>query len=146
MSTLLRQDQATISVGLPGIPTLPFVKSWSKLEGGDLESEDTKTRPGGMVGQVNLGGPTTRSDATVSRPYTLELHRRIVDLENYAGSGEMKINWTTLDSTGSAAGHPTVTIYGILKNVMHPGWDANATGAAEMSLVMGCNVDSSISQ
>lgn len=143
---LLRQDQATISVGTPNLRNggLPFVVSWAMLEGGDLESEDTKVRPGGMQPQKNLGGPTTRTDATVSRPYTPELHRRIVDLENYSGNGAMNIKWTILDSTGSAAGNPTVTIDGILKNVTRPNWDANATGAAMLALVMGCNVASQI--
>src|SRR5689334_17728635 len=108
MPTYLRQDQATISV--PVLPVrLPFVKSWATLEGGDLESEDTKTRPGGMVGQVNLGGPTTRTDATVGRPYTKELHPFIVPLEQVAGNGAMNISWTILDAKGSAAGNPTVT-------------------------------------
>lgn len=140
MPTYLRQDQATISV--PHLPVLlPFVKSWAMLEGGDLESEDTKTRPGGMLGQVNLGGPTTRTDATVSRPYTKELHPFIKRLEDAGGNGAMSISWTILDATGSTAGGPTYTINGILKNVTRPNWDSNTAGAAMLALVMGCNVE-----
>lgn len=143
MPTYLRQDQATISV--PVLPVaLPYVKSWATLEGGDLESEDVKTRPGGLVGQVNLGGPTTRSDATVMRPYTVELHPYIVALEEVAGLGTMHITYSILDTTGHVIG-PTVTLRGILKNVTRPNFDSNASGVAMLSLVMGCDVASSIS-
>lgn len=143
-TTYLRQDQANISVPKLAV-ALPFVKSWATLEGGDIESEDTKTRPGGMVGQVNLGGPTTRTDATVSRPYTTQLHPFVVKLDQAAGSTAMNISYTVLDATGSAAGNPTVTLNGILKNVTRPNFDSNTAGTAMLSLVMGCNVDASIS-
>jgi hypothetical protein len=141
--TYLRQDQATISV--PVLPVqLPFVKSWATLEGGDLESEDTKTRPGGMLGQVNLGGPTTRSDATVMRPYTAELHPYIVALEEIAGQGVMNITYTILNAVGQTIG-PVVTLTGLLKSVTRPNFDSNATGAAMLTLVMGCDAQASIS-
>lgn len=152
-TTYLRQDQATISVpvlyGLDAsgseVPVaLPYVISWASLEGGDLESEDTKTRPGGMVGQVNLGGPTTRTDVTVTRPYTAELHPYIVALENIAGSGTMHVSYAILNANGYTIGS-TVTITGILKNVTRPNFDSNATGTAMLSLVMGCDVVASIS-
>ncbi len=137
----LRQDQATISV--PTLPVaLPYVKSWATLEGGDLESEDTKTRPGGMVPQVNLGGPTTRTDATVTRPYTAELHPHIVDLENVGGQGAMSITYNILGANAQTIGTP-VTLTGILKNVTRPNWDSNATGTAMLSLVMGCDAQAS---
>lgn len=153
MTTYLRQDQASISVpvlyvvnsqGAQAPIALPYVISWATLEGGDLESEDTKTRPGGMVSQVNLGGPTTRTDATVTRPYTSDLHPYVVALENAAGQGIMHITYTILNAAGYSIG-PTVTLTGILKNVTRPNWDSNATGTAMLSLSMGCDVDATIS-
>lgn len=148
MPTYLRQDQATISVPYLPLPApynagLPWVKSWATLEGGDLESEDTKTRPGGMTTQVNLGGPTTRTDCTVSRPYTAELHPFIVALEQVAGQAGMHITYSILDGAGNVIG-PTVTLKGILKNVTRPNFDSNTSGTAMLSLVMGCNVDATI--
>ena len=141
---LLRQDMATITVDLPdmspALPPPPNGGSWSMLEGGDLESEDTKVRPGGMVGQVNLGGPTTRTDATVSRPYSSEIHPFIKRLENQAGNGSMKIHWTAMNAAKQALGN-VFTITGILKNVTRPNWDSNATGAAMLAVVMGCDVE-----
>ena len=143
MPTYLREDQATISV--PILPVgLPYVLSWATLAGGDLESEDVKTRPGGMVDQVNLGGPTTRTDATVTRPYTGELHPYITPLEEVAGSGAMAISYAALDANKNVI-PPTVTLGGILKNVQRPNWDSNTNGTAMLTLVMGCNVASSIS-
>lgn len=141
---LLREDQATISV--PKLPVaLPFVRSWAKLEGGDLESEDTKVRPGGMLSQINLGGPTTRTDATVSRPYSAELHPFLVPLEQVAGNGSMNITWTVLNAQRVSLGN-TVTLTGILKTVNRPAWDANATAPAMLALVMGCDVDAQQTQ
>lgn len=140
---LLRQDQAAISVTVTGV-ALPFIKSWTMLEGGDVEAEDTKTRPGGMLPQVNLGGPSSRSDCTVTRNYSAALHPYIVQLENVAGRAAMKVAYTILDANGVPSG-PTVTMTGILKTVTRPNFDANATGAAFLSLVMGANVASSIS-
>ncbi len=144
MPTYLREDQATISVDIPDLPgNLPQVKSWTSLMGGDLESADVKTRPGGMVGQINLGGPTTRTDATVTRPYTNELHPHIVDLENIAGTAHMTIHYSILDTRGNVVGK-TVAMTGILKNVTRPQFDANAENTAMLTLVMGCDVVSSI--
>lgn len=137
---LLRQDQATISVSGLGVG-LPYVASWAMLEGGDLESEDTKIRPGGMLSQVNLGGPTTRTDATVSRPYSTDLHPFMKPLEDRAGNQSMQITWTAMNASKQALGN-VVTLTGILKNVTRPTWDANATGAAMLALVMGCDVES----
>lgn len=142
MPTYLRSDQASIHA-IIGPAHLPAVKSWSSLKGGDLESEDTKIRPGGMVGQVNLGGPTTRTDATIERPYTRELHPYIKTLENLAGTQGMSATYTILDVRGNVVG-PTVTLRGILKNVIRPEWDANATAAAMLGVVMGCDVEASI--
>jgi hypothetical protein len=149
MPTFIRQDQATISV--PQLPVaLPFVPSWATLEGGDLEAEDTKTRPGGMLPQVTLGGPTTRNDATVSRPYTRELHPFLVPLEKFAGFGRMAITYTIMGpnlTTGKLVTlGPTVTLRGILKNVTRPNWDANSASTAMFSLVMGCDVESHVTQ
>lgn len=149
MPTYLRQDQATISV--PKLPVaLPFVTSWASLEGGDLEAEDTKTRPGGMLPQVSLGGPTTRTDATVARPYTKELHPYLTPLETFAGFGAMHITYTILGPDTSSGKistlGPTVTLTGILKSVTRPNWDSNATATAMFSLVMSCNVAASITQ
>jgi hypothetical protein len=143
MPTYLRQDQATISVPSLAV-NLPYVKSWATLEGGDIESEDVKTRPGGMVGQVNLGGPSTRTDCTVQRPYTKEIHPYIVQLDNVAGRSAMKVTYSILGPTAAVIG-PTVTLTGILKNVMRPNFDSNASGVAMLGLVMGCDVAAHIS-
>lgn len=149
MPTYLREDQATISVPTLAV-ALPVVTSWATLQGGDLEAEDSKTRPGGMLPQVNLGGPTTRTDATVTRPYTKELHPFLVPLEAFCGFSVMHITYTIMGpspTTGKLTTlGPTVTLTGILKTINRPAWDANATGTAMFSLIMGCDVASSITQ
>lgn len=147
--TYLRQDQAAITIDIPDLPAFTSQlhgTSWATLEGGDIESEDTKTRPGGMIPQVNLGGPTTRNDATISRPYTAELHPYLQPLEVLAGRSIVTIKFVILQASGSTfAGHPgaVYSMGGVLKNVVRPNWDSNATGTAMLSLVIGMNVAAS---
>lgn len=133
----LREDQALIHVDVSGVAL--DNNAWTSMDGGDLEAQDTKTRPGGMGEELNLGGPTTRSDLTVMRQYTNDvLHPLIRDLEVACGSATMSVRYTPLDADGNPAGE-THTITGKLKGVPKPKWDANAQGAAFLSLVMGCD-------
>ena len=152
MDTFIRSDQARIHVRVYGV-NYPSVTSWASLEGGDLTSEDVKTRPGGLLPQVNLGGPTTRNDLTVTRQYSIELHPWIVALENVCGIASMKVTYEIFDPskfTASKNFNPqqessfqtfkgVVTITGILKSVTRPNFNANTPETAFLALVMGCD-------
>jgi hypothetical protein len=138
----LREDQAAIHVQVydptTGNPILDSVV-WASMDGGDIEATDTKTRPGGMGDEENLGGPRTRSDCTVERQYTNDvLHPLIPALERATGGGAGKISWTPLDGDGNPNGQ-TESITGILKGVKKPKWDANASNTAFLVLTFGCN-------
>lgn len=58
----IREDQADIRVSLEGVP---YGDSWKEAEGGNLEADSAKARPGGMGREVSAGGPASRSDLTV---------------------------------------------------------------------------------
>lgn len=145
---LLREDQAFIQVQLGGVnkldandvavslPNLPA--GWTSLEGGDIEAEDVFTRPGGMRPGINLGGPTKRTDCTVQVQYSTDFDRIIQTIETLAGNRSMAVSWTPLDADGNVNGN-TNTITGVLKNVTRPNFNANASGATFLSLVMACN-------
>ncbi len=161
MPTYLRQDQATISVFVwnpaTGLPAqLPWVKSWASIKGGDVDAATVASRPGGILGEINLGGPSSRSDVTVSRPYTSELHPFISRLDSWAGTTAMVVSYAMLNYKRKDFSHnraiqwevtgPTVTVNGILKSVVRPEYDAEVEGVAMFSLVMACFVESSESK
>lgn len=148
---LIREDQAFIAVQVGGVNALDTSDTnytplgaavpssgWTSFEGGDIEAEDVFTRPGGMRAGVNLGGPTKRSDVTVKVQYSTDLDGVIKPLEGLAGKRSMAVSWTPLDADGNTNGN-TNTLTGVLKQVMRPNFDANASGATFLSLVMACN-------
>jgi len=64
----IRQDQAYISFSVMNEAGayIPFGDAWYSIEGGNLASDDSKTRPGGMGSESSLGGPSSRDDATLT--------------------------------------------------------------------------------
>lgn len=149
---IIREDQAFIAVQVGGVNALDSedttfsqlssavpTSGWTSLEGGDVEAEDVFTRPGRMKPGINLGGPSKRSDATVKVQYSTTLDPIIQKLEALAGKRSMAVSWTLLDADGNTNGS-TNTLTGVLKQVMRPNFDANASGAAFLTLVMACNV------
>lgn len=60
--TYIREDMADIRVSLDGVP---YGDSWKEAEGGNLEADSAKARPGGMGREVSAGGPSSRTDLTV---------------------------------------------------------------------------------
>jgi hypothetical protein len=91
-------------------------------------------RPG-----INLGGPAKRTDVTAKVQYSPNLDAILPTLETFAGKRSMAVSWTILDADGNVNG-ATNTISGVLKQVMRPNFDANASNAGFLSLVMACNV------
>lgn len=133
----LRSDQTLIHVTITG--SFLDKSAWASMDGGDMTATDTKTRPGGMGDEKNLGGPRSRTDCIVERQYTNDLiHPIIANLESLCGTGAGKISWTTLDGDGNPNG-PTESITGVLKEVKKPKWDANASGTAFLTLTFGCD-------
>ena len=144
VSTYVREDEAIIHVNFVGFaPNWNEPYSWTSLEGGDVEAEDVFTRPGGLKQGINIGGPSKRSDVTLTTQYSSSVHRSIVDLENAAGTGSMSASYTPLDANGNPNGG-TVTLTGVLKTISHPAFNANNSGAAFLTLTMACDTESSI--
>ncbi len=142
-TTFVRADQALITAKVNGV-NLPKTVSWAQIEGGDIEAEDVFTRPGGGLHGVNLGGPTKRTDVTVMRQYTAELQGYIVELENKCGSGAASVSYTMLDADNNPTGQ-TVTMTGILKNVVKPNFNANSAEAVFLGLVISCDTEATSS-
>lgn len=138
MATYIREDQFAIHAGVNGVAPFPDPQTWQTKEGGDLEADSVETHPGSMLGSVALGGPAKRTDATIKRMYSAELHPYVQQLEAVVGNARMWISWTPLDANKQQNGE-TITITGVLKTVTVPNIDANAAAAALLTLVMSCD-------
>lgn len=136
---LVREDQFIIHVGVAGIK-FPNTFSWTSKEGGDVTADSTFTRPGGLNPGIQLGGPSTRSDVTVKRQYSSGLDNIFIQLENGCGNAAMWVAWTPIDANQNPNGS-THVLSGILKEVQAPQYDANATGAGFLTLVMSPDVE-----
>lgn len=86
--TYIREDQAFISVTVEGVP---YGGSWTEVEGGNLEADDAKVRPGGMGREVSAGGPAARDDLTVRIHMSDLVALWHPTFENVCGYGRVKV-------------------------------------------------------
>lgn len=128
-----RQDQYNVSVTIDG----NALGTFDKLDGGDIDSEETKYKPGAMAPELSLGGSTTVSNVTVSRLFVQGRDTSLVPfLKEKVGKGEVTIVKQPLDVNGSPFGAPMV-YHGKLKTFTPPPADSNAsTTAAVFALVV----------
>lgn len=130
----IREDQADIRVWVDNVP---YGDSWKEAEGGNLEADDAKARPGGMGREVSAGGPASRDDLTV-RIHNSDIvalwHAR---LENRVGAGRVRVGlaWLGPDRVPTGSG---ITRQGTLKAVNLPDMgDGSDVGLYE--LVVSCD-------
>lgn len=126
-----RQDTYSVTVSLDGDDT----GVWDKMDGGALDSEETKYKPGGLAPEVSLGGTVTVENVTVSRLYDLDRdHRGLVSsLLNRVGKGRCVVKKQPLDPDGVAVGDPLV-YRGVLKAVTPPPVDSESNSAGLLEI------------
>lgn len=129
----IREDQADIRVTLDGVA---YGDSWKSAEGGNLEADNAKTRPGGMGRQVDLGGPAERDDLTVAIQLTDANTAWISAFENRVGVGAVKVGITWLGPERTPVGK-THTRVGTLKGVNTPDLDSESSDASLLEIVVG---------
>jgi hypothetical protein len=132
MGFYVRRDMANITVLLDDVPVGDL---WATCEGGALEADDQKTRPGGMKRQVAIGGPTSRSDMTVTTQFTDLMVGPAKDFENRSGRGKITITVTYLDQDGNADPGRAFTRTGIVKSAQIPVVDVNAGDVSFLTVV-----------
>jgi len=133
--TYIREDQADIRVQVNGVA---YGESWATASGGNLEADDSKTRPGGMGREVTIGGPASRDDLEVEiqlDDVVLGWHRA---LENVLGVGEAKIAITFLAPDRTPTGQ-TMTMVGVLKAVTLPDMASDSGDVGMYKLAMSCH-------
>lgn len=131
----IREDQALIQVSVNGVP---FGDSWATAEGGGLEADSSKTRPGGMGKEVSVGGPASREDLTVTIQFTDIVAGWHSILENNVGVGRVKVAVTWLSPQRLPTG-PSHTRVGSLKSVAQPDADSGGNEQGFYTLVVDCD-------
>jgi hypothetical protein len=125
-----RADQYAVTVTADGAN----LGIWDKLEGGEIDSEETKYKPGGMLPQVSLGGTVEVGNVTVSRLYTLDdLVGKLRNLRGRVGKADMVVNRQSLDIDGNSYGDAWV-YRGKLKTLTLPEIDSESSDAAVVAL------------
>lgn len=102
---------------------------WDKMSGGEVDSDETKYKPGAMEPPVSLGGTKTTGNVIVSRLYRLERdHDRAQAMINFVGKATAKVSKQPLDIEGNRYGKPIVYT-GKLKRVTFPEHDSESATA-----------------
>lgn len=127
-----RTDQYSVTLAIDGID----FGVWDKVTGGDVDSNETKYKPGAMAPEISLGGSITVTDLTVDRLYVLDRdHIAVPDLINRVGKGVCTVVKQPLDLNKNAFGKPIVYT-GVLKTLNLPDADSEGTAAALLTLTI----------
>lgn len=121
----MRQDNWQNTVTIDGVP----MGIWDTLSGGDVDSEETKYRPGGMQPQRALGGPPMVNNVTLGKLLEREHWAFMKNLmQNRCGRARVSVARQPLDDDANPFGDPMV-YGGILKDVNPGDTDSNSADA-----------------
>lgn len=129
-----RQDQYNVTVSLELNGDKMTLGTFDKLTGGEVDSEETRYRPGAMGVEISLGGFVTVGNVTVERLFSQARDLPILGkLMMWAGRADAVAVKQSLDVAGKPVGKPLV-YKGTLKSVSPPDADSESSGAALLSM------------
>jgi hypothetical protein len=132
----MRVDNWGITVTIDGFGNIGV---FDKMTGGDIDSEETKYKPGGMGASISLGGSQTPGNCIVSRFYDYSRDNALCKhLLGVVGKVQMSITKSPMDPDGNYyqdAG-ASLVYTGTLKRVTPPEPDSEGTGAAMLEIEM----------
>jgi hypothetical protein len=131
----IRGDQADIRVSVDGVP---YGDSWRHVDGGSLEADDAKTRPGGMGREVAVGGPAQRNDITVGIAFDDVVAGWHRTFESKVGNGRVKVAYQYLGPDRAPIG-PTHTVKGVLKAANMPEFESDSSDVEDYEIVVSCD-------
>lgn len=103
---------------------------WDKKTGGDMDSNELKYSPGGMVPQISLGGQKMPANVVLQRIYdVVDDNDRINLLLAGVGRHDATVHQQPLDFDGNPFGKAIVW-HGTLKRVTVPDVDSEGNAAA----------------
>ena len=130
-----RQDTHNVTVSVDGRQ----IGLFDTKSGGELDTEENLYNPGGMLGQVSIGGAPTIGNVTIERYYdALRDHPLMAWLGNRRGYGRVSIGITPRDPQGVVRGDPLVYA-GTLKTVTPPELDSTGNDMATWSMEVTCD-------
>jgi hypothetical protein len=125
-----RLDQYAVSVSIDGTSLGVF----DKMSGGEIDSEETKYKQGGMVPPVTLGGSISVGNVTVQRLFRLDRDKQQESfLKSRVGKGSVTVSKQSLDVDGNPYGSPTV-YRGTYKQLTFPEPDSESSAAALLQI------------
>lgn len=124
---LQSNSSVTVMVGSTNLGT------FSVKTGGQVEAQDTKHRPGGMLPEISLGGVVSVENVTVRKLYDTEMRSLFHQLASQVGKASATVSYQPLDADGNPSGRPTV-YRGKLTRLMPPDADAGSNDAALLEL------------
>lgn len=133
MATYLRDDQTSLTIVLNGVP----YTGWDSYSGGDLTANTVKYRTLD-AGEIDLGGPGTRADATVGIQMSdVVVAQWVPAFEAANGSGKVSINVKFLDANGAVIAQRGRS--GVVKGVKTPDMDRSneSPGRAIFEITVG---------
>jgi hypothetical protein len=130
-----RQDQYNVTVTVDGTDLGTF----DKLTGGEIDSEETTYKVGGMGPRISLGGSVNPGNVTVQVLYDLaRIHTMVHWLIGRVGKGNATISKQPLDIDGNVYGR-AITYPAKLKQVNPPEVDSESSDAALLELEFTVN-------
>lgn len=133
----MRVDQWSLSVSVDGFGPLPGV--FDKMTGGEMDSEETKYKPGAMGASLSLGGPQTPGNVVISRLFDYTRDNALCKrLMQKAGRVNMSITKSPMSPDGSVYQDSGASIIytGLMKRVTPPEVDSEGSGAAMLEIEM----------
>jgi hypothetical protein len=113
--------------------------TWDKKEGGEVDSEENKYKPGGMGKEISLGGSVTVGNVTLSKYYDWARDDKPIQwLKNGVGYARGTIGVQMFDITGAAKG-ALMSYGGTLKTVTPPDLDSTSNDPAMWSVEFTCD-------
>lgn len=128
----MRQDQFYITLTVNGID----YGVWDDWDGGEVEAEETKYRPGGSLAKKSYGGPIEVGNVTLARVYDVARdHAVLATLEAAVGSGECVATRLPVGKKHEAiAGVKAKVVKGILQRVQDPTTESDSSEIAKLEV------------
>lgn len=123
-----RTDTYRVLVSVDGVD----LGTWDKMSGGEVDTEETTYRPGGLADRIALGGTRTIGNVTISKLTDEALSdgpNGLHWLNERAGKANIVVTKQPLDADGNAWGRPLVYT-GRLKRCTAPDVDSQGNDPA----------------
>lgn len=125
------QDRGAVEISIDG-RTIPG--PWRAYEGGDVEADDVRIKPGHMLPSRSLGATPEVTEITCRREYKLDVIHVLAEwIEGRVGSGECTITRLFLDRNHVVFGRG-VTRTATLTACRRPPYDAESNDVADLEL------------